>query len=315
MSKMSILRKRKKPKLRFRNMSRRVTNREFNYLKKLCLECLRENEDIEKQLDSYYQHIQIFFFYESTEQNIVESIRAFLNYSTLNVPSHPRPATTVSIKGFGCIVFFLKHLKEFTAKRNDVPDIEAYHKNGVFEELCHLVEQKGDCALHPESYWILWNCYRQANNLLIGNEIIVRLDTDRNHYEVYLMMINACPNQWVDRYWKYFMNEAPDYEKMKLSVPIEIVHARLLTDTLRSINVLHVAKKVKKEKLSLKQKELLKNLIDTGKRTVDRNKKLINKELGSNALLLINSLDENIFKTPDAFFPVILDLWETLNLV
>jgi len=79
MNKMSILRKRGKPKLRFRNMSKRVINKEFKYIKKLILECLKENKDIEKQLDSYYRHIQIFFFYEYTDQNMAESIRVFFD--------------------------------------------------------------------------------------------------------------------------------------------------------------------------------------------------------------------------------------------
>ena len=93
---MSILRKRGKPKLRFRNMSRRVTNKEFNYLKKLCLECLRENENIEKSLDSYYKRIQIFFFYDVKENNIDNSIRDFLNTPDLPIPKSPTPATTVN---------------------------------------------------------------------------------------------------------------------------------------------------------------------------------------------------------------------------
>ena len=315
MSKMSILRKKGKPKLRFTNMSKRVINREFKYLKKLILECLKENEDIEKQLDSYYRRIQIFLFYESTEKNVAESIRAFFNDPDMIAPCQPKPAVAVSVKGLGCIVFFLKHFKEFTEKRNDIVDVEAYHKNGIFEELCHLVEQKGDSSIHPESYWQLWNSYRWANKLSAGNEIIDQLDTDRNHYEVYLMVIKAYPIQWIDRCWKYSMCEGPDYTKMKGKIPIEILHARIIVDTLRSINVQYVINRFPKENILDKHKDLLNKLFDTTKKDYDEKKKIIEKELGYGAVSIIDSLPEGIFKTPNIFFSVILDLWKALHLI
>lgn len=62
---------------------------------------------------------------------------------------------------------FLKHLKELTQKRKDIEDSEKYHKNGIFEELCHLVEQKGDSSIHPRSYETLWRFYASRNLLLI----------------------------------------------------------------------------------------------------------------------------------------------------
>ena len=312
---MSILRKRGKEKLRFRIMNKRVTNKEFKYLKRLFLECLKENSDIERQLDSYYKRIQVYFFYEKTDLNIEKSIREILKDPKYPWRPTSSPASTTSRNGFGCIVFFLKHLRDFTKKRNDIQDVEAYHKNGVFEELCHLVEQKGDSGIHPESYWRLWNLYRGANKLKLGNEILERLDTDRNHYEVYLMMIKAYPKEWVNRYWKYFMPETPDYEQMKQNIPIEIVYARLITDTLRSINVLHVTEKVPKEKLLDKHKELLETLIKTGKLDIEKKKNLIERDMGSGALSLIDSLDESILKTSDIFFSTVLDLWKLLHLV
>lgn len=317
---MSILRKRGKEKLRFRIMNKRVTNKEFKYLKRLFLECLKENSDVEEQLDSYYRHIQVCFFYEQTDPNVEKSLREFLKDPDVIHHSGSSPAFTQSKKGFGCIMFFLKHLRDFTEKRNDVQNVEAYQKNGVFEELCHLVEQKGDSSVHPESCRILWNLYRRIHRLELGNEIIARLDTDRNHYEVYLMMIRAYPKDWIERYWKYFMKETPDmyeqnYKQGKKSVPICIVSARLITDTLRSINVLFVAKKFPREKLLEKQKKLLDTLIETGEFDLEKKKSLIDRDMGSGALSLIDSLNESIFKTSDVFFAVILDLWKSLRLV
>lgn len=206
---MSILRKRGKEKLRFRVMDRRVTNKDFKYLKRLFLECLKENSHIEKQLDSYYKRIQVFIFYERTERDVEKSIKDFLKDQEASIHSRSIPALAISRGGLGCIPIFLKHLRDFAKNRKDIQDVRAYQKNGLFEELCHLVEQKGDSGVHPEGYWTLWNLYRRSRSLELWNEIIARLDTDRNHYEVYLMMMRAYPKDWIERYWKYYMNVTP----------------------------------------------------------------------------------------------------------
>ena len=317
---MSILRKRGKEKLRFKNMNKqRVSNKDFKYLKRLFLQCLKENSEIEKQLDFHYRRLEVFFFYEQTEPNIEKTIMEFLKVPDYSHHPESKPAFTTSEKGLGCIAFFLKHLRETTEKRNDIQDVEAYHKNGIFEELCHLVEQKGDSSIVPRSYWILWNHYRSTNRVAFGDEIVQRLDTDRNHYEVYLMIIEAYPKEWVERYWRYFMTVAPDaygqrYQEWKKNVPRDVAYARLVTDTLRAINVLYVAEKVPKERLSNRQKRLLRILIETAKQDIEKKKSLIERDMGSGALTLIDSLDEDVFKTSEIFFLVILDLWKSLRL-
>ena len=316
---MSILRKRGKERIRFRIMNNRVTNRDFKYLKRLFIKCLIENQDIAEQLNENYKLIQVYFFYESTDPNVEDSLRNILDDSAISHSKEPIPSFAQSRKNVGCIMVFLKHLNEFTQKREDITDIERYHKSGIFEELCHLVEQKGDSSIHPSSYGTLWRLYFGRNLLHYGNEIIARLDTDRNHFEVYSMMIKAYPNEWTERYWRYFMEVTPDtykqkYEQWKPNTPINIVYARLITDTLRSMNVLYVAEKVPREKLSDKNKELLDILIETGKLDIEKKKSLIEKDMGFAALSLIDSIDESIFKTPDVFFSIVLDLWKTLHL-
>ena len=317
---MSILRKRGKEKLRFRIMNRRVTSKDFKYLKRLFLECLKENGDIEKQLNSYYRRIQVCFFYEQTDPNMEESLREILEDPNVTHSVSSSPAFTISEKGIGCIMFFIKHLMEFTKKRKDIENVETYHKNGVFEELCHLVEQKGDSNVHPESYWALWRRYEIVGKQRLGNDIISHLDTDRNHYEVYYMMIKAYPKGWIERYWRYFMEETPamyeqKYEQWKKNIPIDMVYARLITSTLRMINVLCVAEKLPKEKLLDKHKKLLDILIETGKLDIEKKKSLIERDIGSGALSLVDSLNESIFKTSDIFFSIVLDLWKSLHLV
>jgi hypothetical protein len=234
-------------------MNNRVTNQDFKYLKRLFLKGLSENEGIAELLNENYKNIQVYFFYEATDRNVENSLRNTLNDLLITHSTKPNPAFTQSRKNIGCVIVFVKHLKDFTQKREDIKDIEKYHKNGIFEELCHLAEQKGDSSVHPKSYWALWGLYTNRNLQQHGNEIIAQLDTDRNHYEVYLMMIKAYPDDWIERYWRYFMEVTPEtyeqnYERWKLNTPIGIVHTRLITNTLRSINVLYVAEKVQKEK-------------------------------------------------------------------
>jgi len=219
------------------------------------------------------------------------------------------------VNGLGCIVFFLKHFNEFTKKRKGMGNLEDYHKNGIFEELCHLVEQKGDSSVHPEFYSILLNSYKLRNYLWEGHEILSNLDRDRNHYDVYRMVVKAYPTQWVERFWNYFICEVPDYNQMKGKVPREIIHARLIVDTLRAIIIQFVINSVPKKELLKKDNELLDKLIDTAKIDIDKHKMIIENEMGYGAVSLIDSLTEDMFKTPNIFFSVILDLWKSLHLI
>ncbi len=307
-----------KSKIHFRILSKKVTIKECKYIRRLFLECLKENQDIADLLNKKYKNIQVCFYYEATDLNIENTLRSILNDNTYRYSTKPNPAFTVSRKNIGCIVVFMKHLKEYTQKRDDVKDIEKYQKNGIFEELCHLVEQKGDGSVNPSHYWALWRLYVKRNLLLYGNEIIAQLDTDRNHYEVYLMMVKDSPNDWIERYWKYFLETSDTYKKRyeqwKFNTPINIVYARLITDFLREINVLCVVDKVPREKLSDENKGKLDILIEKGNLNVEKKKSLIEKDMGSGALTLINSLDESIFKTSESFFGAVLDLWISLGL-
>ncbi len=258
---MSILRKKGKEKLRFKIMNKAVSNLDFKYFNRLFLACVNENPDVAKKLDRIYKLIQIYYYYEAKDPDVGYNLRKTLDDPEIIYDSRPTPALAQSRKNVGCILVFVKHLKELTQRRTDVSNIENYHKDGLFEELCHLVEHNGDSSIHPQSYWALWKRYVDRNLHNFGNEIIARLDTDRNHYEVYSMMLRAYPNDWVERYSKYFSVQTPEkfneqYEQSKKTVPLNIVFGRLVTDFLRSINVLYVAWNAKKEKLSEKKPEI-----------------------------------------------------------
>jgi hypothetical protein len=318
---MSILRKRRKEKLRFRIVNKRVTNKEFKYFKRLFLESLGENSDIEKKLDSYYRRIQIGFSYKKGDPITINFLRDFFKDPSFASVIADNKAFSTSKNGVGYVGLFIKDLQDHIKKWKKHVQNEVYYKNVAFHELCHLVEQKGSYGIHPypESWITLLNLYEGINRRELGEEVLLELYRVRGHYEVYLMEISAYPREWTEIYWNYFVI-TPDaydekYEKWKQSIPSEIVYGRLITDTLRSINVLYVAEKVPREKLLDKHNELLEILIKTGKLDIENKKSLIERDMGSGALSLIDSLDESIFKTSDVFFAVILDLWKSLRLV
>lgn len=152
-------------------MNNNVANRDFKHWKALCLRCLNENREITEKLYKNYKLIQVYFFNEATDPNVETILREILVDPSIRHSAEPIPATTYSRKNVGCIVIFLKHYKDVTQKRTDIEDFESYLKNGLFEELCHLVEQKGDSSIHPSSYGIMWMLYRNRNLLDYGNEI------------------------------------------------------------------------------------------------------------------------------------------------
>ena len=316
---MSTLRKSGKEKLHFKIMNNNVANSDFKHLKDICLECLNENADIAEKLDLYYKDIQVIFFYKTTDKNVGAIINRILNDQTPPESPKPTPAFSRSRSNVGIIAIFTSHLMESIKKRTDIKDVEGYIKNGIFEEFCHLVEQKGDSSMHPNSYWLLWGIYRARNLLLFGNEIIAQLDTDRNHYEVYSLMLKAYPNDWVKRYSSYNSQKPEEveqqYQKWKISIPINVAHARLVTDFLRTLNFQYVLQKALKEKLTQENTLLLTKMIEVGKKVIETRRRLIETEIGLSALALIDSLDESVFKSPETFFAIILDLWRNLRLI
>ena len=117
---MSILRKRGKEKLRFRIVNRRVTNKEFKYFKRFFLECLKENRDIEKQLDSYYKRIQIGFSFRKGDFITIKFLRDFFKDSSFPSAIANREAFSVSKNGVGYIGFFIKDLQDHKKKRKNM---------------------------------------------------------------------------------------------------------------------------------------------------------------------------------------------------
>ena len=114
---MEILRKRGKEKLRLRNMSHKISNRDYKYYKKLFLECIRENEKITDSLNKYYRRIQVYFFYDRKDTRVRQTVKEFLRLPTISTFEGSKPSTALSKDGLGCILFFTNHMKEYTRAR------------------------------------------------------------------------------------------------------------------------------------------------------------------------------------------------------
>jgi hypothetical protein len=183
------------------------------------------------------------------------------------------------------------------------------------------VKQEGDSRVHPSiyGYWILWNVYKSKGLQEYGNIIISKLRSAREHYEVFPMMIKACPEDWVARCWKYFDKSVDyypkGYENEKTKFPINIMYAYLIAKHVEAISVLYVTEKIPEQSISDEYEKRLDAMKRKGKVALELSRNLIKREMGSEALHIVESIDENIFKTSDIFFAVILDLWKSLRLI
>ena len=320
---MQSLRKRGKEKLRLRKMSPKISNKDYKYFKSLFLECIKENEDIANSLNEIYRRIQVFFFNDRKERNVGEAVKDFLNLTIIPNYTDSKPATVTSYDNLGCILFFIQHMNEYTSKRNDIKDIREYHKNGIFEELCHLVEQKGDSsALAKSANDLLRLYYKLLGDLWIdkGYEIIKNLDQHRNHYEVYLMVMKAYPKSWFERYKRFYEGESDpikyeeNYTGWKKTFTKEIAVARLITDYIKNLAFMFVIKKFPREILSDEEEKKLDNTISMGRMNHESKKDILLIEIPL-AESEIKSIDESIYETPEIFFNFIVDFWKLYKLV
>ena len=167
----------------------RVSRKDIKYFKELFLECLYENEDLINKLNNNYKSISLCLFYKQSDHGIEKTLQKALHDTTIKHESSSTPGYAVSSKGYGCICFFKFHLEQVSDKRNDISDIRSYYKNGVFEEICHLVQHNGDSSAYETSYLEFGELYVKALGKtqfeIYALNIWKRLYQDRNHYEVY----------------------------------------------------------------------------------------------------------------------------------
>lgn len=318
---MEKLRKRGKNKLRFRIMNPRVSNRDLKYIKELTIESLRENPVFAEQLAKMYRRIQFFIYFESSNPDLENTLREYLHDPNISGGSGATPAFVLSRNRLGCVCIFIKHLNEFTERRSDVNNIRNYHKNGVFEELCHLIEQDGDNSTLPDSYYKLTELYFKTtgkNKMGLVMKILGRLDTNRNHYEVYNMMIQVYPNEWVERYYLYFSNTPEWYENKyaedKKTRNIKVALAIYATDYLQHLATLLIAKKVSLENLSKENNDKLRLLIAKGKADIEHRNIILERDSPILYQKLIK-INEKVFTSSTLFFDFVLNLWSEAQII
>ena len=319
---MNSLRRKGKEKIRFRSMNPRITSRNFQNFKRLFIECLRENYEIKRILNQNYSRIQVYFFWETSDPGVEVAVRQALNDNSYTFSTTPIPATTISRNRRGCILVFLGHLMERIKQRDDIKDIQKYYKNGFFEELCHLVEHRGDIRSFPPSYDELWELSLKSQPRKYWDairEVIFKLVADRNHYEVYLMVIKSYPQDWIDRYYLYFTNDADttkhkeNYENWKKTTNDRIALARLLAHYLGNLATLLASFHLSTEVITEEQKDKLDFMTAMGNDVVKSKLNLI-KEDNQVAYELLKSLDECIYQSRDSYFSFILKLWKSVKL-
>lgn len=285
--------------IEYKKIDSAVPESEFSRLRNICEEILKENPEIDSILNKYYERVKVLFYYKTTP------------------PKHPIPADAESQNKIGTISIYTKHYQEMLQKTADIQDKEAYQRSGLFEEFCHLVEHKGDSRLNLKAFELL-SLYDHSLQSF-GYQIICKLDTDRNHYEVFNMMLKAYPNDWVMRYSYHYPTPEQykqQYTFMKMIKPAQMVHMLLVTEYLKMLNISFVTEKAKNMDLSTENKTLLATLLEATKRNLDGKRDLIQNEMGKTALGSIDLLiNEDAFQNPEIFFLIVTDLWRNLKFI
>jgi hypothetical protein len=306
-------------KLHFKKLNPEVNEQDLIYWQQLSLECLNENPDITTLLDKYYKAIYFYVFYSSTDPNVGDVIKQALSDSTVDYSAHPVIASTYSSNNIGCIVVFVKHYKDTISAGQYRQYVTAYTKNGIFEEFCHLVQQKGNMNNLPISFIEMWQLYVLSNKPEHVSTIMHELYGTREHYAVFSMMMHAYPDDWVRRYSNYYNATFEEYKQIydirKKSFPQKILHGYLISDYLKMLIMLWISKKVEIKRLHESNRKILDDIIANGMADIESKKLLIRTEIGEKALNLIDSLDESVFESSTVFFTDILHIWQNLLLI
>jgi len=310
-------------KLHFiRRKHMRVSRKKVKYFKELFLECLYENEDIIEKLNNNYVSISLCIFYKQSDHSIERTVQKALNDSTIKHTPNSTPGYAISRKEYGCICIFIFYLEQISSKRKDISDIRSYYKNGVFEEICHLVQHNGDSSANEISYLEFGSLYVEALGKTQFERYVLdmwkNLYQDRNHYEVYYMMMQKYPKEWLIRYSNYFFTSPNIYEKRyeswKRAVSLKLSLAMYISNYLRHIVIFYVVKQIPSSIIS---DEIIKirfnKLLLSAQRDIERRRKIIRRD-SPVAYEILKSMDENVFKTSEVYFSFLIDLWQKANL-
>jgi len=219
----------------------------------------------------------------------------------------------------GLIIVNTDEVHKSSNKRRDIKNIKGYHKLMMFEEICHLVEQKGDVNIFPNIINVFFREYSDYLKTLgkspdVGLEIIRKLNGHRNHYEVYRMMAEGYPELFYTRWSKVFWNEGGyrnNYLLWKTRMNQKIALARLASDYIyRKILYTIICdyssygiQDNRVEETIIKCKRALTELDDI---LVDEKPELLTK---------LSKIDESVYHSRESFFTFVLSLWKDCDLL
>jgi hypothetical protein len=295
-------------KLHFAVKSSAVSNADFKRWKKTCLELLNEQQITAEALNRLYRQIHILFFYDVSEQTVLDAYDEIFSRPVRR--PFPAPAFAVTVGDVGCISVFLKHYRESV---NDM-------KLLFFEEIVHLVQYRSS---EVDQKTFGYNRLMQHYGKGYGKILIERLREDRMHYTCYAVFLKAYPEQWVNKYVGFLMDHiltpeqvAQDFEEWKNDPSMAaLANARLIVGYLSTILWLNLFRPASYLNISMEAKSLLARASFKGLEELKAARPLIEKALGSEALGLVDGFVRDAdFRFPNEFWRAVLGLWQKLKL-
>jgi len=305
-------------KIIYYRYAKKISKKEARYYISLIRECIEENEEIKQELERYYKKIVVYIFKTGKEKQQLKVQSDYFNRK-INTLGAPSPAHATSEMNKGLIIINTDKVIEVSDKRIDIKPIENLHKLMMFEEICHLIEQKGNTLTFPSSAEKLFVKYSNYLKALgkspdIGLEIIKKLRSNRNHYEVYKMMIKYYPTLFFERFSTVFWEEGnynKKYYTWKENLNKNIALARLLSDNfLRKILFIVIGDY---EKYGIEHNKISLTL-DKCKNALEELNQILDSEKPE-LLEQLENIDELIFETHESFFDYVYYLWEKNGLL
>ena len=305
--------------IKYKRFKANVTKNEAKYYQSLIKECLRENNKVEKSLYKDYKNIEVYIFKTANEDEQIKVMKTFFGRKFTGFTRKDSATLVTSERNKGLFIINTEYVKKSSNKRRDYEKIRDYHKLMMFEELCHLVEQKGDSPMFSSSANQLCTKYVDYLKTIdlepdLGYEIIKNLSGHRKHYEVYRMMVQSYPELFFKRWSIVFWDEGDyiqKYNGWKKNLNQKIALARLVSDyILRKILLLIIGSH---DSYGIERKRVESTLEKCENALVELHTILETEE--PELIGQLRNIDESVYVSPNNFWDYILFLWEKNNLM
>jgi hypothetical protein len=308
-----------KKKIRYRRFKANVTLKDAKYYQSLIKECLNENETVKKSLYRNYKTIVVYMFKTGSEDEQIKVMKNFFGRNYRGFDRKDSATHVTSERKKGLFIINTENVKKHSDKRSDYEKIRDYHKLMMFEELCHLVEQKGDSLMFPSSANQLFTKYTDYLKTVglepdLDFEIIKNLRGHRNHYEVYRMMAQSYPELFFKRWSTVFWDEGEYIQKFngwKKSLNQNIALARLISDyTYRKILLIILGSH---DSYGI-ERNVVESTLEKCEKALDELHTILETEKPE-LIVHLRNIDESVYLTPKNFWDYILFLWEKNKLI